>query len=514
MTSSLQSRVKERARRELERRRQARAGLLDFTTYTKPDYSTAWYHARLAAALDRFILGDIRRLMVFMPPQHGKSELVSRRLPSYLLGRIPAARIIACSYTADLASKMNRDCQRIIESDRYRRLFPGVGLSGKNIRTLSGQPLRNSDEFETIGADGKLTGGYYKSAGVGGGITGRSMDYGIIDDPIKGREAADSPTQRENVWEWYTGDFLSRIHGDTRILITATRWHPEDLPGRLLRQMEDDPAADRWEVVCFPAICEADGDGIGSPRKEGEPLWPERHPLSELETKRAASPYDWYSLYQQQPRNPGDTEWPASYFDGPGFWFDDWPDLNAFTLRLMALDPSKGVESKVGDYQALILWGRTADGVEYVEADLGKRPMTAALAADGVTELGEGMVETCLDRAARFRPEGLALEVNGFQQLLKVPFRMVMKKRGLELTIHEVENTVNKLVRIRRLGAPLSEGKMRFRRTSGTRLLVEQLKQFPTADHDDGPDALEMVRRKAMELWNNRGPRGPSGWRV
>ena len=280
----------------------------------------------------------------------------------------------------------------------------------------------------------------------------------------------------------------------------------------LLRAAEDDPRADQWEVIVYPAILERETPG--DPRQYGEALWPERHSLESLLAKKAASPYDWDSLYQQKPRAPGSTEWPESYFDGPVFWFDDWPELVTLELRVMALDPSKGRESKLADYQALILFGRDKWGGEWVQADLGKRPMTAGLALDG-TELTEGMVETAFDFASWFRPETLALEVNGFQELLQVPFRLVAAAKLEPLNISCVDNTVNKLVRIRRLGAPLAEGRMRFRRTPGTRLLVEQLKQFPTADHDDGPDALEMVRRRSIELWNGRhGQRGPSGWRV
>jgi hypothetical protein len=214
-------------------------------------------------------------------------------LPAYLLGQRPGARIIAASCTADLASSMNRDVQRVIEGGGYWRLFPGTRLGGKNIRAAAGpRPLRNSDEFEILDGDGQFTGGFYKSAGVGCAIVGRPMDYGLIDDPTKGRENADSPAHRENVWGWFNGDFMSRTHGDTSILLTATRWHEDDLPGRLLAKARDDPKADQWEVVCWPAVCE-EGPTEADPRRPGEPLWPERHPLAELEAKRASSLYDW-----------------------------------------------------------------------------------------------------------------------------------------------------------------------------------------------------------------------------
>lgn len=481
---------------ELRRRERARRRLLAFTQYTYPSYQASWHHALLAETLDRFASGLTPRLVCCIPPQHGKSELFSRRLPALLLGRDPDTRIIATAYGASLASDFNRDVQRILDDDAYRRLFPGTRLSGRNVRHVAGPlPLRNSEVFEILGRRG-----FYRSAGVGGPITGQPMDVGLIDDPLKNREEADSPTIRQSIWRWYTGAFLSRAHKDTRIAIVMTRWNLEDLVGLALKIAEEDPAADQWECLILPAVAE-EVRCQGDPRQPGEALWPAKVPLSELLKRKAASITDWHSLYQQRPRAEGSVEWPDEHFNWPGFWFDEWPsNLN---LKVMALDPSKGRESRAGDYQALILWGRTPDGTEWVEADLGKRPMTAARAPDG-TALTEGMVEHAVERYIEFAPEGIGLETNTFQQLLVIPFRQEAARRGTEIRIYEIDNTINKNVRIRRLGEPLGQRKMRFRRTAGTRLLVEQLKQFAVADHDDGPDGLEMVRRTAIAIWNGR----------
>ena len=490
------------AAQELLDRRRARERLIDFTTYTKPDYEVGWHHEVLGDFLDRFARREVRRGMIFMPPQHGKSELVSRRLPARLFGEQPGAKVIAASYAATLASAMNRDVKKIMDGARYRRLYPNTRLGGKNVRALEGtQPLRNSDEFEILDGDGNFTGGHYRCAGVGGGITGKPMDYGLIDDPIKGREQADSPAWREMVWGWYNGDFLSRCHGETSILICSTRWNLDDLPGRLLKQMVEDPKADQWEVLCLPAICE--NPAPYDRRQVGEALWPSRHPLASLEAKRAASLYDWDSLYQQRPRSAGSVEWPDTYFDGPGFWFEDWPANNELELRVVTLDPSKGADAKSADFQALIKYGRDKNGVEYVECDMGKRPMVAPRTADG-QQLGEGMVETAVDWINHFKPHGFGLETNQFQVLLKIPLLAELDRRRVEVQIFELNNVDSKPLRIRRLSAPLSRRKIRFRKTRGTRLLVEQLKLFPTADHDDGPDALEMARRVAVTLFNER----------
>jgi len=184
--------------------------------------------------------------MVFMPPRHGKSELVSRRFPAFALGRDPNTRIIACSYGATLAARLNRDIQRIIDTPGYLSLFPSTRLYGENVRTRAqGTYLRNSDIFEIVGHAG-----FCASAGVGGAITGMGFDIGIIDDPIKNQEEAESITYRNMVWEWYGSTFYTRAEKDAIILLTMTRWHQDDLAGRLL----NDAGGDKWTVLSFPAL--------------------------------------------------------------------------------------------------------------------------------------------------------------------------------------------------------------------------------------------------------------------
>lgn len=286
------------AAREILRRREARRRVLAFTKFTKPDYQTNWHHDVLCGYLDRFVAGDIKRLMIFMPPRHGKSELVSRRLPAFIFGQRPDANVIACSYSADLASRMNRDVQRIIDSDTYRRLFPESQLFGANVRTVAtGSYLRNSDIFEIVGHNGS-----YRSAGVGGGITGMGFHFGIIDDPVKRRKEAESEAFRNSVWEWYGSDFYTRQEGNGGILITTTRWHEDDLAGRILKQAAADPNAEQWTVVSFPALFEPDIATPGDPRQDGEALWPGKFDVERLQkTRGVLGQYQFQSLYQQRP---------------------------------------------------------------------------------------------------------------------------------------------------------------------------------------------------------------------
>ena len=284
----------------------ARQNLLSFTQLTKPDYFTNWHHAIICDYLMRFIAGEIKRLMIFMPPRHGKSELVSRRLPAYIFGVTPDANIIATSYGASLARRMNRDTQRIIGTPKYAEIFPGTKLSSSNIRTVAqGTWLRNSDMFEIVDH-----GGTYVSSGIGGPIGGMGMDYGIIDDPYKNRQDANSETVRRSVWDWYTGTFRDRLSKDGSILLTTTLWSESGLAYELLKRAANDKDADQWVVLRFPAeyddrmpltikpfVIECDE------RVEiGEPLWPNRFGADALNATRASiGTYEWNAKFQQDP---------------------------------------------------------------------------------------------------------------------------------------------------------------------------------------------------------------------
>lgn len=284
-----------------------------FVLYTLPGYLMGWVHEEICRELDDFLAAVLRqespRLMITMPPRHGKTELASRRLPAYAFGRNPDISIISTSYSADLASRINRDVQRVIDSEQYRQVFPAVSLWGKNVRTVaSGSYQRNSDIFEIVGRKGS-----YRSAGVGGGITGMGGDILLIDDPFKDRASADSPTMRRNVWEWYTSTLYTRLAPGGGILLINTRWHMDDLSGRLLEQAKAD--GDQWRVVDFPAIATTDERH----RALGEALHPERYSLKKLEgIRRAIGSRDWEALYQQHPTPDGGSifmqNWLRFYF--------------------------------------------------------------------------------------------------------------------------------------------------------------------------------------------------------
>lgn len=267
-----------------------------YLSYIDPTYQMEWFHKVIATHCEKLLRGEIKRLMVFVPPQHGKSKIVSQAFPEWALGQNPDLRIVGCSYTIDLASQFSRSIQRTIDSKEYQALFPETYLNGSNVRTDTRGYLRNVDIFEIVNHKG-----FYKAVGVGGGLTGTPVDIAIIDDPVKDALEAYSPTYRERVWDWYNSVLTTRLHNNSKQLFIMTRWHEDDLAGRILKAEPDD-----WTVLSIPAICEVENDGeFKSGRHIGDALWPERHSLEKLLKQQERSARMFTALYQQHPTIEG-----------------------------------------------------------------------------------------------------------------------------------------------------------------------------------------------------------------
>lgn len=289
--------LKAAIQKEIYRRFFACNSILPFTVYTHSNYIVSKHNILICQYLDRWISEQIQNLMILAPPRHGKTELVSRRLPAYLLGKFNNAKIIATSYGQTLADKNSRHTKVIIESEQYQNLFPNTKIS-KRKDTV--------EEWETTN-DGE-----YLCSGIGGGITGSGFRWGLIDDPIKDRKQAESRTYRDNIWEWFTSTFFTRMDLDGgQILLIQTLWHKDDLAGRLL-DMQKSGEGIKWTVLSLPAIAEKDDIF----RNEGEALFPEKFPLKRLfEIKATIGNYDWSSLYQGKPVPPEGQKIHSEWFN-------------------------------------------------------------------------------------------------------------------------------------------------------------------------------------------------------
>lgn len=266
-------------------KREAKRDLLGFTKATMPAFKPNWFHEKYYEVLSKFAMGEIKKLMVFVPPQHGKSEGSTRRLPAYILGKDPEKKIAIVSYSSTKARKFNREIQRIIDDPAYSEIFPETKLSNG----FDGY-ARTMDEVEVVGHQGGL-----KTVGVGGPLTGEPVDVLILDDIYKDAKSAWSEVIRESHQDWFNTVADTRLHNNSQVLIVFTRWHEKDLAGYLLSKESD------WEVFTFPAI-KVGPPNEYDPRHEGEALWPERHNVEKLESIRKRDPYVFGNLYQGDPK--------------------------------------------------------------------------------------------------------------------------------------------------------------------------------------------------------------------
>ena len=309
---------------------------MSFIRYINPDYIVSDFAIQVCAELERFLadcLAGLRPLLILeAPPQHGKSDMVSRYLPAFIFGHYPDLRLAGLSYAKDLASDMNRDVQKIMMSQPYAVLFPKSCLNAKRVVTAEAEVKRNSETFELIGAKGS-----YVGQGVGGPLTGKRVDIGIIDDPIKNSKEALSPTVKESIWKWYGSTFLTRLSKNSGHIIMATRWATDDLSGRVLA------ANQKARRLSFPAI-----------NDKGEPLVPDLHPLEKLlETKQALGDYFWSAMYQGSPKTLG-----GAIFKDSGVRYYLPKDLPAKFDKVIQSWDMTFKDSEGSDYVAGQVWAK------------------------------------------------------------------------------------------------------------------------------------------------------------
>lgn len=418
-----------------------------------------WLSAPHLSLIDEALLklahGRSGRLIVELPPRHGKSELIWRYFPAWYLGTFPDRHVMYASYEARQARKYGRLARNVLAE--HGPMFFNVEVA---------RDAKAADMWSVAGHEGSMV-----TAGVGGPMTGKGAHVLIVDDPTKNSAEAESEVRRQLLWDWWESTALTRLEPGGAVIVVQTRWHLDDLSGRAMRQQ----AAENWVEIRLPALAEA-GDPLGRP--EGAALWPTRFTAEELRrTRDNRELYWWLAMYQQCPAEHRSAEWPAGYFGEPGFWFVDWPPL---LLRVMALDPSQGKDGR-GDYSAFVLVGEDATGQLWVDADIARRP-AGQIVADGVTLCRE------------FRPLALGVEGTAWQHLLGEHFEAALQAAGLyDVHTFTVNSHVQKLMRIRRLDRWLRARQMHFRDTAGGRLLVAQLREFSQGKYDDGPDALEMA---------------------
>jgi len=336
----------------------------------------------------------------------------------------------------------------------------------------------------------------------------------IVDDP-ENDEQVMSAARRDKSWDWFTKALLKvgRRH-HTNFVVAGTHIHRDCMVARLaktqgwrsrvfqavVRWPERMDLWAEWERLYLDVNkpdAEETARAFYDQHKEAMDkgsrlLWPAMDTLYDLMVERASGGHAAFeSERQNNPIDPSTCEWPPEYTSGEDLWFERWPERRTLTVCTIAVDPSKGRDARRGDYSAIVILGRTRDGALLVEGDLERRPTDAIVAR--TIELG-----------VSHQPDALVVETNAFQELLQQDMEQEAAAQGAILPFAGVDNRVKKEVRIRRLTTYLARRQLRFRDTAGTRLLVEQLRDFPHAAHDDGPDALEMALRAAIQVFNGR----------
>ncbi len=452
MTQSLQL-SRQEAARELLKRRQARRSLLDFTEYTFPRYDRAPHHELIASKLEAVARGEIKRLMVNMPPRHGKSELASKRFPAWFVGNAPDKQLITASYSHDLASGFGREVRNIVQSPEYAALFPNSGLAHDS---------KAADRWHTD------QGGVYIATGVGGSITGRGADVFLIDDPLKDDEEAQSERIRDKIWAWYQTVAYTRLMPGGSIVVIQTRWHEDDLSGRLLEEMAN--GGDQWEILSLPAISD-----------EGEALWPDRYPIDALrQIQRGMDSRYFSALYQQKP-----TPDEGDYFKRE--WFRYYDRLPTELRYYGASDYA--VTAKGGDYTVHAIVGVDPSDNMYV-VDMWR----------GQTD-SDVWVESFLDMAAQFKPMLWAEEQGQIIKSIGPFIDRRQRERGVYLRREQFASVSDKPTRSRSFQARMSMGRVFFpKRAQWLPELEAELLTFPVGKHDDQVDALGLIGRILDEI--------------
>ena len=423
----------------------------------------AAHHRLLIAELETIARGDNDRLMVFMPPGAAKSTYTSHLFPAWWFARLPGSAIIAASHTMELAEKNGRLARNYIASNS--------DVLGFGLRADSSAAAR----WHTT------AGGEYLGAGVGKAIAGFRADLGLLDDPIAGREAADSPRVRDTTWEWYRDDFLTRLKPGARRVLIMTRWHEDDLAGRILAE-----EADRWRVVSLPAIAEA-GDPLG--RDPGDPLWgDDAYGYAEMlaEKRLEQGERGWWALYQQSPRP----------LEGSLFKVAQIATLDAApagrAVRAWDLAATAQIGTRDPDYTVGLKLVRTNEGA-FTVADIVRL-------RGGPDEVERAIVNTA-EQDGHGVTVGLPQDPGqaGKAQLLY----LTRKLTGFR--IESSPETGDKETRAGPVAAQMNVGNVSMVRGAWNVSFREELAGFPAARHDDQVDALSrgftmLIARPAMRI--------------
>jgi predicted phage terminase large subunit-like protein len=439
------------AAKEFLARRQAKESLEAYIEYLDLDFVPAAHHRLILRELEAVERGEIRKLMVCLPPGSAKSTYASMIFPAWYLGRNPTNPIIAASHTLELAETFGRRVRNIYASPAHRNVF------GVTVAQDSGAAGRWETE----------RGGEYFASGVGGSIAGRRASLALIDDPVKSREDADSDIRRARVWSWYTSDFLPRLKPNASQIVIMTRWHEDDLGGRILDRERDD-----WRVIELPMEA-MPGDPLG--RRPGERLWPEWFTEEMVETAKK-DVRAWNALYQQRPASEEGDFFKLEWF--PAFARFSNPDIKYYGASDYA------VTEAAGDYTEHGIFALDPMGTIYI-VDWWRGQTTP-----------DAWIERQCDLIRRYKPLCWFGEAGPIRRAVEPFLLRRMNERQAYCRLEWLPSVHDKATRCRSFQALASMGKVMILAEAPWRSeLLGQLTRFPAGRYDDGVDVCSLLGR-------------------
>lgn len=426
---------------------------MDFVHHVWPSFIHGAHHEKMASAFERVARGEIKRLIINMPPRHTKSEFASYLLPAWFLGKFPSKKVIQTSHTAELAVGFGRKVRNLVDSEAYKSVFPELGLQ---------------TDSKAAGRWNTNKGGDYFAIGVGGAVTGKGADILIIDDPHSEQEAAlaeVNPEIYDKTYEWYTSGPRQRLQPGGAIVVVMTRWSKKDLTGRVLKS-----AAQRndegWEIIEFPALLPS-----------GRPLWPEFWSKSELDALKLELPNSkWMAQYQQQPTSEESAIIKREWWQ---LWEKDDPPSCEFVIQSW---DTAFLKTQRSDYSACTTWG-----IFYKEDDTGRQQANVIL-LDVLKQRMEfpELKETAKQMYKEWEPDSLIVEAKASG----APLVFELRAAGIPVQEFVPSKGNDKIARLNAVSDIFASGRVWVPETNWAEELVDEVASFPTGDHDDLVDSM------------------------
>ena len=434
-----------------ENKEKARDSFIGFVKHAWPAFIEGRHHKIMADAFDRVARGDLKRLIVNMPPRHTKSEFASYLLPAWFLGNFPDKKIIQTAHTAELSVGFGRKVRNLVDSDDFKKIFSQVSLRS---------------DSKAAGRWSTNKGGEYFAIGVGGAVTGKGADLLIIDDPHSEQEGQSAdPSVFDKVYEWYTSGPRQRLQPGGAIIVVMTRWHKRDLTGQIIKSSAQRTGSDEWEVIEFPALMPS-----------GKPLWPEFWPQDELDALKNELPAPkWNAQYQQ---NPTSEEGALVKREWWREWEEDDPPYCEFIIQSW---DTAFLKTQRSDYSACTTWG-----VFYKPDDNGMQQANLIL-MDSHKERLEfpELKKKAYEMWADWQPDAFVVEAKA----AGVPLIFELRQMGIPVAEYTPSRGNDKIARVNAVADLFASGMVWAPKRRFAEEVIEEFAAFPAGEHDDLVDS-------------------------